>query len=56
MSWVAQLMVYPEGLDMEDVDGDEPERHFFESELDRFFEAHGDARPISIEDGRLPSN
>jgi len=56
MSWVAQLMVYPSGLDMEDDDGTEPERHFLESELDRFFEAHDDSRPISIEDDRLPSN
>lgn len=28
MSWVAQLMVYPSGLDMEDDDGTEPERRF----------------------------
>ncbi len=56
MSWVAQLMVYPSGLDMEDDDGTEPERHFFEGELDRFFNARGEEPPVSIEDNRLPSN
>ena len=56
MSWVAQLMVYPSGLDTEDVDGDEPERHFFESELDRFFSMRDEDRPVSIEDDRLPPN
>ena len=56
MSWVAQLLVCPSGLDMEDADGTEPERLFFESELDRFFSARDETRPVSIEDGRLPAN
>ena len=56
MSWVAQLMVYPSGLDMEDADGTEPERYFFESEMNRFFESRDETRPVSIEDARLPAN
>ena len=56
MSWEARLMVYPSGLDMEDMDGTEPERHFFEGELDRFFIPRNEERPISVEDVSLPAD
>ena len=56
MSCATQLMVYPSGLDMEDDDGTEPERHFFESEMDRFFGDRDETWPVSNEDARLLAN
>ena len=56
MSWEAQLMVYPKGLDVEDEDGTEPERRFFESEMERFFQGRDEEeeRPVSVDDVSLP--
>ncbi len=56
MSWEAQLMVYPKGLDLEDEAGTKPERRFFESEMERFFEGREEEeeRPVAVDDASLP--